>query len=263
MLKKLLKYDLQSIFKLLIIFYSLALFFGVLVRIFFSLEYSLIVDILGQICTGAAISMMCSALINNLMRSWVRFTGNLYGDESYLSHTLPVKKADHYLSKLLCGVVTLLTTVVVIAIVLFIGYYSKENLELVKNMLLPLAEAYDSTILAILLSFVIILFLEFLNVLQCGFAGIILGHKLNNNKTAMSVLFGFVVFMLLQCVLLVILAIIAQFNNDIMALFSGAPVMTVEGAKTLIIISVCSYSALSVILAVINTKLFSKGVNVD
>ena len=68
MLKKLLRYDLKSIFKLLIIFYSLALFFALLTRIFFSIENSIIMNIIGKICSGTAISMMFSILINNLMR---------------------------------------------------------------------------------------------------------------------------------------------------------------------------------------------------
>ena len=57
-------------------------------------------NIIGEICQGAMFSMMISAIINNLMRMWVRFKQNLYGDESYLTHTLPVTKASIYLSKI-------------------------------------------------------------------------------------------------------------------------------------------------------------------
>ena len=67
MLKKLLKYDLKNIFKFLVIFYSLALFFAVLTRIFFSIDNSLMMNIIGQVCSGATISMMFSILINNLI----------------------------------------------------------------------------------------------------------------------------------------------------------------------------------------------------
>ena len=48
MLVKLLKYDLKSILKFLIIFYSLAMFFGVLTRVFLSIENSLIMNIIGE-----------------------------------------------------------------------------------------------------------------------------------------------------------------------------------------------------------------------
>ena len=132
MLGKLLKYDLKNIFKFLAIFYSLALFFATLTRIFFSIENSLVMNIIAQICSGTAISMMFSILINNLMRMWVRFKHNLYGDESYLTHTLPVKKHTLYLSKSIVAVITLFTSVVVIGGTLFIAYYSKENIEILK-----------------------------------------------------------------------------------------------------------------------------------
>ena len=38
MLKKLLKYDLESVYRVLIVFYALSLFFAVLTRVFLSIE---------------------------------------------------------------------------------------------------------------------------------------------------------------------------------------------------------------------------------
>ena len=38
-------------------------------------------------------------ILNNLMRLWARFKNNFYGDESYLTHTLPINKKTLYLSK--------------------------------------------------------------------------------------------------------------------------------------------------------------------
>ena len=35
------------------------------------------------------------------MRMWVRFRSNFYGDESYLTHTLPIKREVLYTSKIL------------------------------------------------------------------------------------------------------------------------------------------------------------------
>lgn len=94
MLKKLLKYDLKSIYKVLIVFYSLSLFFAILTRIFLNIENSFIMDVIGKVCSGTTIAMIFNILINNLMRLWVRFNGNLYGDESYLTHTLPCNKKN-------------------------------------------------------------------------------------------------------------------------------------------------------------------------
>lgn len=262
MLTKLLKYDLKSIFKVLVIFYTLAMFFGILTRVLHS-ENSLLLEILGEICQGAAISMMCSAVINNLMRMWVMFKIHFYGDESYLTHTLPVEKRTHYLSKILTAIVTLLVSFALIFLVLFTAYYSKENLIFIKNILFPVAEAYDSTILGIITLLVFILFLEFLNILQCGFTGIILGHRRNTAKTGFSVLFGFLTFMVSQTIVIAILFIIALFNNDFMNLFITNSLPDIQTVKSMIFISVFSYSFVSALICFVNIHLFKKGVNVD
>ena len=83
MLKKLLKYDLKSMFKFLIVFYSLSIFFAILTRIFLNINNSFMMNIIGQICSGTTIAMVANILINNTIRLWVRFKNNFYGDECY------------------------------------------------------------------------------------------------------------------------------------------------------------------------------------
>lgn len=263
MLRKLLKYDLKNIFKFLLIFYGLALFFALLTRIFLSIDNSLIMNVIGQICSGVTISMMFNILINNLMRLWVRFKQNLYGDESYLTHTLPVEKSTLYLSKIITSVITLFTSISVIALSIFIAYYSKQNLEILKNILLPVANAYGSTIIKILLAFFFIFFLEFANALQCGFTGLILGHKKNNAKTVYSVLFGFLSYMIIQVFGLLIIFIVSLFNQELMNLFVTNQMVNIEMLKVIIYLAIIIYSVAFVIEYLINVKLFKKGVNVD
>ena len=263
MLKKLLKYDLKDRFKLLIIFYSLSLFFAVLTRIFLNIENSLILNIIGKVCSGITISMVFNILINNLMRLWVRFKQNLYGDESYLTHTLPVDKKTLYLAKILTSIITLFTSIVVIILTIFIAYYSKENLEVVKSILLPVATIYGSTITKILLAFFFIFFLEFLNVLQSGFTGIILGHKMNNAKTAYSVIFGLCAYTITQIFVLAIVFIVALFNKDLMNLFITNDVVNIDMIKLIIYLAIIIYTITFVIVYIVNLKLFKKGVNVD
>ena len=128
MLKKLLKYDIKSINKVLVVFYCLSLFFALLTRLFLYIDNSFIMSVIGKICSGTTIAMIFNIIINNLMRSWVRFKSNFYGDESYLTHTLPVNKKTLYLSKFLTSIITLFFSMLVICFSLFIAYYSKELL---------------------------------------------------------------------------------------------------------------------------------------
>ncbi|MBQ4634225.1 MAG: hypothetical protein IJB71_02625 [Bacilli bacterium] len=263
MLKKFLKYDLKNIFKFLIIFYSLALFFSLLTRIFFSIQNSLIMNIIGQICSGTTISMIFSIIINNLMRMWVRFKQNLYGDEAYLTHTLPLKKETIYLSKILTAIITLFVSVIVSALSLFIAYYSKENINLLKTILLPISTIYDINMISILIIFLFILFLEFGNILQCGFAGIIIGHRKNNAKTGYSVLFGFISFLVSQLFVILLIFLIALFNKDLMNFFVTKELITINAFKTILYLACFIYTLLLIIGYVVNIKLFKKGVNVE
>ena len=263
MLKKLLKYDIENILKILTTFYLLALFFGILTRLFLNIENSFIMNIIGQICSGVTISMIVNILINNLMRLWVRFKNNFYGDEAYLTHTLPLSKKTLYLSKILTAVITLFISIVIIGITLYIAYYSQENIKILKNILLPVANILDSTITKLLVSFLFVFFLEFVNVLQSGYTGIILGHRMNNTKTAFSILFGFITYILTQVFVLSIIYIIGLFNQDIMNLFITNNLVNIDIIKFIIYITIIIYTIIFVITYIINNKIFNKGVNID
>lgn len=263
MLKKLLKYDLENIYKGLTIFYSLSLFFAILTRIFSNIENSFIMDIIGKVCSGITISMVFNILVNNLIRLWIRFKNNFYGDESYLTHTLPITKKKLYLSKTLSSMITLFTSALIICLSLFIAYYSKESLIFVKNLLLPLAKVYESTIISIILSFIFICFLEIMNMLQSGYVGIVLGYRQNNNKMFFSMLFGFVTYMLTQIFTVFIVFMVALFNKDLMNLFYTIDILSVDTIKLCIYLAIIIYTLNIFILYFINSKFFEKGVNID
>lgn len=263
MLKKLLKYDLENIYKVLVVFYILAIFFAILTRVFLNIENSFIMNVIGRIASGTTIAMLVNILINNVMRVWARFRNNLYGDESYLTHTLPVEKKTLYQSKFILFIITLLTSFLIIGITLFIAYYSKENIESLKNLLLPIADAYGSTIIKILLAFLFIFFLQFSNIVQVGYTGIILGHRQNNAKIGVSVLIGFGLYIGTQVFALAILFLMSLFNKDFMNLFITNDIINVGVIKDIIYIAITIYSIILIILYFTNLCLFKKGVNVD
>ena len=135
MLGKLLKYDLKDLLKSISVFYILSFIGAVLTRIFCSVTNTIIIEIIKQVCMGFMFSMLASSLINTLMRNWVRFKQTLYGDESYLTHTLPVTKKEIIISKLLLGFINMFITFVVIIISLLIAFYTKEIYTNIINML--------------------------------------------------------------------------------------------------------------------------------
>ena len=263
MLGKLLKYDFKWVYKLIIIFYILAVIFSVIGRAFSAIENSLVFEVVSQIAFGTAISMMVSGLINTLMRSWVRFHRNVYKDESYLTHTLPVKKQEIFTSKVITGAVAIFTSMVVIIACLFICYYSEANMEALKGLLEIAASTYNTTVLNLLALVAIVIFLEIVYALLIGYVGIILGHKSNKNRMARSIIIGIILYFVFQGATLGLIAIYGLFNPEVMNLLNTTDIVNVEAIKSVMYAGIGIYVVYSIILYYIGKINLNKGVNVE
>ena len=264
MLNKLLKYDLKYMLKNMSVFYILSIFFAILTRILFALKESVIINIVGKITVGCMFSMIASILINTMMRSWVRFRMSIYKDEAYLTHTLPVTKDDIYNSKFIETLIFFIVGFVIILISLFIAYYSKDNWLAISNYIKTITTGLNMSTLFFVLIFFIIVFLEVFNAIQCGFLGLILGHKKYNNKIAFSVLFGFIAYLLAQSLVLLLVFIYGFFDTSVMELFKTATInIDVDAFKTLAIISAILYIIIITIMNIVCRKILNRGVNIE
>ncbi|MBR3228809.1 hypothetical protein IKF67_01075 [Candidatus Saccharibacteria bacterium] len=264
MLSKLLKYDLKSNFKFLAIFYTLAILFAIITRILFAVSDSLFLQVLAYIFNGATIAMIANVLINNLMRAWVYFKGNLYGDEGYLMHTLPVPRKSLYNSKFLMGLITLIASTIVIVAAMAIAWLTPESYEGLKNLLSPMATVLDSSVIELIILVIFVVFLEVFVMLLSGYTGIILGHKKLTNRIKWSVLFGFICYIITQLIILLSVLILAAINPEI-----GEPLLSSETLipdisvlKPVYTMSVVLYLILIAINYALSVKWFKK-INLD
>lgn len=257
MLKKLLKYDLKWCYKALTIFYILSIIFAILTRVFINIDGRILFTIIGKIMQGITITLLINILINNILRIWGRTIKNFYSDESYLTHTLPIKKETLYLSKILTSIITLTTSFIVIIISLLICYYSKENIEVIKNILNQINITNTTIIISI-----IIFYLEMLFLILTGITAIILGYKQNNNKLIKSLIYGIIIYFLMQALILIIIFIVGLFNQQIMDLFKTNN-MTPKMLKQILSLSTIIYIIYNIILYIVGNNTFKKGVNID
>lgn len=261
MLGKLLKYDLKDLLKSISVFYILSFIGAILTRIFGGLTNTIIIEIIRQVCMGFMFSMLASSLINTLMRNWVRFKQTLYGDESYLTHTLPVTKKEIYLSKSLLGFINMFITFVVIIVSLLIAFYTKENYTNIINMLDTLLVSINSNVFIVLI--IIMLFLEIFAGLVSGYLGIILGFRKSNNKVGYSVLFGFIVYIISQLLVVLSIFIVGLFNSDVMSIFKSNNISNLTIIKPLIFILMFVYILIILGISYSSRKELEKGVNVE
>lgn len=262
MLKKLLKYDLEWCYKPLLVFYILAIFFSIIVRVVESFEQSLIILIIDKICCGIVIAMIVNILINCFMRNWARFVKNIYKDESYLTHTLPVSKNKIYLSKVLTAIITLLTSFIVIIACLAISALNKDTWIILKESLEQSAIYFDSSVFCFIFVMVITIFFEFLFMMMCGILGIIIGHRFNNLKIVKSIVIGFGIYIISSAMTVGILYIAGLLNSDIMSLFNNIDVSS-NALKSMMLIGILVYAVYNLGIYFIGNKLLNKGVNVD
>ena len=257
MLVKLLKYDLTKILKFISVFYIITLTLSILTRFFINTDSPFIVFIIGRILSGAVISMFANILINCIMGIWIRsFARNVYRDESYLTHTLPVTKKQIYLSKFLCVIIVAAISIAVITVCAFIAYYTDARWQIIKQMFF-----IDNNAALITLLSVLTVFLELINLIQCGFTGIILGHRQNSAKVGLSVLFAFVAQIVTQIIVLAFTGIAALISNDFRQLFQSQTA-AVEIQKILYWI-IPVYIIIIVFTAMLNIKILNKGVDVE
>ena len=261
MLKKLLKYDLEWCYKPLVVFYALTIFFSIIVRIVESCEQSLILLIIDKICCGVVIAMIINIIINCFMRNWARFVKNIYKDESYLTHTLPVSKNDIFLSKILTAIITLLTSFIIIIVCLAIATLNKDTWIILKESLEQSAIYFNCSVFSFIFVMVITIFFEFLFMMMSGILGIIIGHKSNNLKIVKSIIIGFAIYIILSILSIGILFIAGFIDPDIMSIFNNVEVSS-NALKSMMVIGILVYAIYNLMIYFIGNKLLNKGVDV-
>ncbi len=197
MLNKLLKYNLKTIFRPLSVFYLIVVTCALLTRVFVRPENFNLIYFLHDFFQGATFGFLIGAIINASMNIWANFKNDFYGDPSYLMHTLPVKRSTLYWSRILTILVTYAVTLVPGLVALLIAYGNTEIFQFIRDFIST--NGLIASTFQYALPLVLIIFLEIIFIVQCGITGIILGHRLNNNKVIFSVIFGFTFYIAFNC----------------------------------------------------------------
>lgn len=265
MLKKLLKYNLKNQFKFFGILYGLIIFNAVAARLLSCIEGApAIIIFLKDFCAGAMWAMIVNAFVNNILRVWHEARRSMYGDESYLMHTLPVKTSTLYWSKVLGALIVLLSNVSVSVAGVLILYGNSDLFNMVGGILEYMSSGANmsSTIYGILLGG--ILLLELINVIMVGFFAIIIGHKRNNNKVAWSIWCGIAVYFITQIIVVASFAVSGIFNSEMFGLFTGTgSSFDPQTTATVLIESTCVYLAIIIATGLLSAKSLNRGIDID
>ena len=265
MLGKLLKYDLKWINKVMVIYFIimaiLALLTGMIERIDDKTTMIVIVD---KVLSTLMISCAVSISITAIMRIWARFKINIYKDESYLTHTLPVTKNQIFNSKILAEMIIILEAFIVIVAAFLFVILSVGGIDAIKDLYKTIADIFGNSMTNMLIvSVVLLVYLEVLFMTLSGITGMIKAHKSNSAKVLRTIIYGLIIYAVLSVLVFVIFYIIAQSNPSMKELYTKGALPSPEAFQTLIFSAVIIYAVYDIALYFICKRMLNKGVDVD
>lgn len=265
MLKKLLKYNLKNQYKFFGLLYGLILFSAIISRLLSEWAGApAIIIFTKDFFEGAMWAMIANVLINNMLRVWAEFRRSLYGDESYLMHTLPVKTSTLYWSKAFGAFVILCSNILVSIAGILILYGKPEFFDMIGGILEHISQNSNIPPAFYMILLGGIVFFEILNIIMSGFFAIILGHKHNNNKVAWSVGWGFLIYFIVQTIVIASFAISGIFNSEMFGLFTGSgSSFDPQTTLTLLIESSIIYPVIIVTTGLLSARSLNRGFDID
>lgn len=219
-------------------------FFKILAILFDSVLYSLLVNL----------------ILQPFLRSFLNFSKSLYGDESYLTHTLPVSKNNIINSKFLTSLIEICLGFITIVISLLIMFGSPTMFDTLK-LLMSLIISGDFNIYLVLILFIFLVLVEFCMFFSIIFFSIVLAYRSKEKRVLKTFLFttafSFASITVLSLVMIVVLLI-----NGI-SLSSATLVLSNTAFLSIILSGIIVYSAIILVFYFLTKMLFNKGVNVD
>lgn len=228
MLGKLMKYDMKALNKFLIIIHGFLLLSAVLVRIFLTSRITM--DNGDSITLFSLIFLLYTLIIvgasyGTLIVIAVRFYKNLFSDEGYLTHTLPVTSSQHLLSKTITGSIWSLIDSVLIFLSMYIvavtpevkHFFFQNQKEFLMDMGLT-AETFPSAMQTLGFALVIIMIISaFANVITL-YASVTLGQLFSGHRVLGAVVAYFVITTILSVITFAVMSLLgySAFSSSVM-----------------------------------------------
>ena len=261
MLGKLLKNDLKKNMRWMWVLFTSTLVVASLTRGCKELGQSLaFFQILGIFFDSVFYALLINSLIQPFLRSFINFTKSLFGDESYLTHTLPVTKNQILNSKYLTAIIEICLSFVCAICSLLIMFASSTMFNSLKLFLSTLISGEFSLFL-VLSIFVVLIIVEFIMFISIIFFSIIVAHKSTDKK----VLKSFLITAVMSFISITVLAIIMIFVLLISGVDLTSKTLTLSGPIliSIVLTGIFVYSGMAILFYFLAKKELNKGVNVD
>lgn len=207
MLKKLLKYEWKSVAGILALLHGALIVLTIVSRIFVPLvNIDYLSSIIPSTFTAIFFFSLFALSIGSFFFLVIRFYRNMYTDQGYLMHTLPVKPSQLIWSKAIIFVAwnAINFIVSIICLIVFISGLSDQSIftifadipEILAEMGNVIAGNPALGIIALIISLIVFA----LHSIFMAYCAITIGHLFNKHKLLLSVVFYFVLYIGMQII---------------------------------------------------------------
>ncbi len=214
---KVLKYDLKSMGKSLTLLYVGLLVMAATLRLLsIAGEHITFFKLIGQFMLIFFIIILVGAFFYTFFISIKRYYKSLYGDEGYLTHTLPVKINSLLTSKIISSIIYIIITTIVAALAVFITFDLTNILKSINELIVTFSSMLNISNVTLYLLAALFMLLSYISYIMLVYASISLGHSHNKNKLVMSVVYGVVLYYAGQVISLIFLSFMFISNHDLL-----------------------------------------------
>lgn len=280
MLLKLIKHSLGPIFKAILpfivaLFASILLFnlttYDALADVITASQFQQFLHGLSQFMISCSLILLVAVAIRTI---WRRFKSSFYGDEAYLTHTLPIPRRTLWNAQV-CIILIAFISIIIVAITNCLilaltrdGQQLLESLGLIGGCSHCVGAYYyvEPLSFTFYLSYIFVVLAEFVFLTFCGLFGIILSNHFGKNLALLS---GLGVYFIGSLLIIGIFFLISNFDPAILNTLHGPSIVSYGFeldlsfmARALFYIGLV-YTCHCVILYFTNRKLLNQGVNLD
>ena len=261
MIKKLLKEDLKKMTKILVYIYCISIVMAVLTKLIGLGNHIQLISILGNVFSAISYSAIASILVNTFIHILRVFINNFYKDESYLTHTLPVTKKQLLVSKYLASLITVVCSVAVSFLCLFILLYTPELMQNLKMLLAYIVSGLNISSGLFLTIFIVIVFAEMFSIISMSLCAIVKANTYNTKRLVRGIVWFGIYYFCSTVASIIAMVISFALTGNITQLL--ATQLSQTAFLTVLITGLIIYLGSAIVFYFICKRLFNKGVNVD
>ncbi len=261
MTKLLLKHDLKKSSKVLIILYIITIGLAVITRIINIFSYLMVFNVLGSVFAGLTYSAIANVLINTFTNILNYVIKSFFKDESYLTHTLPVKKSSLLNAKYLCALILVFSSFIVSLGAFLIIHASAPFFDTLNAFITATISNFSISVASFIIVIALLLLSQICALMTFAFASIIKGYSYNNKRALMGLVWFLCFYFSAIICMLIVLIIFCLITGSINELFSSVPSQTT--LLNICIVAIVCYVIFSFLTYLFSLKIFNKGVNVD